>query len=314
MDNLKYTLNNLRYSQSKYYNGLNSKFNAEKYVSEKVEIINNYFKNHNLDSCVIGISGGIDSAVAYYLFNRTMSIKDSSIKKIVPLLMPILGDGTTSQIQATSYGKLLVNINENNIYSLTDVFETYKNVNRNNLSSWTNGQLASLIRTPFLYFKAAELQEFGYKSLVVGTTNLSEGGYIGFYGKASDFMVDVQPIMDIYKSEVIEVAKYLNVPQEIINRTPQGDVHDNKNDEEMIGAEYWVLELYMRMRYAFKNKSENTNDFNTFIEKEYFKNLESSEIEYFIDAQKNIEALNKKNSHKYIVGSPAVHLNCIKQW
>src|SRR5690606_27646773 len=115
-------------------------------------------------------------------------------------------------------------------------------------NNWDEGQLASIVRTPCLYYNAAILQSQGFKSIVVGTTNRDEGSYIGFFGKASDAMVDLQPIADIHKSEVYEVAKLLNIPQEIIDAKPRGDVYDGRCDEEMIGAPYWFLEMYLLMK------------------------------------------------------------------
>ena len=55
---------------------------------------------------------------------------------------------------------------------------------------------------------------------------------------------DIQIISDLHKSEVYQVAKYYNVLPDIINRTPKGDVHDGKTDEEMIGTSYDMVELY----------------------------------------------------------------------
>lgn len=316
MDNLNYILKSLRVSQSRYYKGLVSTFNTEEYVEDKIEKINNYFRAHKLDSCVIGISGGLDSALVYYIMIEAMNSPNSPIKMIKPILMPIKCNGTTDQVAGTNYGVLLKGVVENDIYDLTYVHREYINANNILVNSWTNGQLASLVRTPFLYFKAAELQQSGYKSVVIGTTNLSEGGYIGFYGKGSDYMVDIQPIHDIYKSEVIDVAKYLEVPSEIINRNPQGDVFDGRNDEEMIGSSYWFLELYMRLLYG-KNKFDQHFDTVYDYAQKMFnigRTLSDEEIIYFNKCETEIKKIRKINKHKYLVGSPAVHLDVHTQW
>ena len=72
-----------------------------------------------------------------------------------------------------------------------------------------------------------------------------QGGYIGFFGKASDGMVDIQLISDLHKSEVHALARHLDVPASVIAAVPTGDVFDGRTDEEMIGASYDFIELYM---------------------------------------------------------------------
>lgn len=286
----------------------NRNFNPSLYINLKCKAINDFFRKNHLDAAVIGISGGIDSAVAYKLLVEASKYEDSPIKKIHAILMPIRCKGTTGQNDATIRGLEVVEISNVCHYyvdDLTNACDAYvasmiTNIdhfeNRPNPTEWTVGQLASIVRTPNLYFRAAYLQQHGYKSIVVGTTNRDEGGYIGFFGKASDAMVDLQPIADIHKSEVIEVAKRLNVPQSIIDATPKGDVWDGKCDEEMIGAPYWFLEMYIQLKEEHGNSIINQMYNETFTpdQKEIFKKYASA-----------IEDIHNKNAHKYEVGSPS---------
>jgi len=128
-------------------------------------------------------------------------------------------------------------------------------------------------------------------SIVSGTTNRDEGAYLGFYGKGSDGMVDLQPIADIHKSEVFKTSKLFNIPNEVIEAVPSGDVWDGRNDEQMIGAPYQFIEAYLIM-----------------LEKNRLDLLDELEIG---DKEKaklwisNIEKIHKTNLHKYKVGLPA---------
>jgi len=269
-------------------------FNETSYLEEKCKKINSFFSNSKLDAAVVGISGGIDSAVTIALLKAASNEKDSPIKNILGVIAPIHGDGTSNQDSAENKAKRFM-IMSGIKFVITDLSSAYKELINSGdtdkiFSPWANGQMASILRTPMFYYQAALQQTLGYKSIVVGTTNRDEGSYIGFFGKASDAAVDLQPIADLHKSEVYKIAKLLNVSQEIIDATPAGDVYDSKVDEEMIGAPYDFLELYLLMKEYSIHPSEYLieSDFNTY---KHFAN--------------NIEILHSKNSHKYKVGNPA---------
>lgn len=282
-------------------------FNAEEYLVRKMSRINQFFSSSQLDSCVIGISGGIDSAVCLKLLEKSRQQANSPIKKIVALLMPINSLGTSGQDLATQRALELVKTVQCEYFlqDLTLAEKAYvEQLTKSQVqpSPWAIGQLASILRTPCLYFQAAVLQQQGYKSLVVGTTNRDEGAYLGFFGKASDAMVDLQPIADIHKSEVYQLAKLLSVPESIINSIPCGDVWDNKTDEEMIGAPYWFIELYLLLK-----EFDLLNDF-------FMKNyLDSVSYRDFQNYTQAIEAQHQKNTHKYQVGNPAHFIDCISR-
>lgn len=285
-------MNNLDFEQFQYvrkellkYRG----FKVQDYIVKKANKINDFFRENHLDSCVVGISGGVDSAVVYKLLKIASQEFRSPIKRVDGLIMPIYCNGTTGQIEATNLARFVVD--EEIVYDLTEACKCYIKQFGRHLDNWTIGQIASIVRTPMLYGHAANLQSQGYRSIVVGTTNRDEGSYIGFYGKASDAMVDLQPIADIHKTEVYEVAKQLLVPNEIINRKPTGDVYDGSLDEDTIGAPYWFIQLYLLMKEC--------SDIN-FLE--YFNTEEKSLYYKYAD---NIEAMHNKNKHKYQVGLPS---------
>lgn len=294
-------------------------FNVDSYITKKVNRINKFFADNKLNAAVIGISGGVDSAVAYKLLVKASQQKDSPIKRIDAVLMPIHCEGTTGQVEATTRGLKVVSSDYDGIKyhyfvdDLTDACEAYVNQIQMSLTpnAWSIGQLASVVRTPHLYFRAALLQQLEYKSIVVGTTNRDEGSYIGFFGKASDAMVDLQPIADIHKSEVYQVAEKLKVPREVIDEKPRGDVWDNKVDEEMIGAPYWFLE-YMLL---WKSKSISKVDNNRYVEHINWMGrvLDTEYGKQITEWHDNINAIHDKNKHKYEVGNPAHFIDVMER-
>lgn len=280
-------------------------FNAQKYIEEKVELLNRYMSKSKLNACVIAISGGIDSAIVLGIVNEAAKKQNSPIKKIIPMLLPIMkSTGVTNQNEATSRGKELcekLNLKPY-IIDLTSVNNEIRNVLEQVVEiqgeDWAIGQLGPYSRTPILYYTTSLLNQAGYRAIVCGTTNKDEGTYLGYIGKASDGMVDLQIISDIHKSEVYQVAKELKIPQSIINAIPSGDMYDSRSDEMVFGASYDFVELYLNyLNMTEENKQEMLSTLN-----------EESKGQFNLYA-KNLENLHRYNLHKYIAKSPAVHLD-----
>jgi NAD+ synthetase len=167
-------------------------------------------------------------------------------------------------------------------------------------TAWSAGQLVSYLRTPVLYYHAALLSEQGSPCVVVGTTNRDEGCYIGFFGKASDGMVDIQPISDLHKSEVYKLGKVLGVSTSVMDAVPTGDTWDGMSDEDMIGTGYDFLELFEWS--LCQSPSAATK---------WLTGLGSDARNEFELGKSKLEMLHRKNKHKYIGDSPAVHLDVL---
>lgn len=280
-------------------------FNAKDYIDSKANLLNTYMNKFNLKACVVAISGGIDSAIVLGIVNYASKIKNSPIKRIVPLLLPLLDSvGVTNQKEATDRGIELCNeleikpyvidisnINDNIRYSLENILNIEGD-------DWAIGQLGPYSRTPILYYATSLLCKEGLNAVVCGTTNKDEGGYLGYIGKASDGMVDLQIISDIHKSEVYKVAKELGVPNSIMKVTPSGDMYDNRSDEMVFGAPYDFVELYLNYLNFSDKEKENLKN-----------NLSDEALEQFEFYAKNLENLHKYNLHKYMSFSPAIHLD-----
>lgn len=281
-------------------------FNAKDYIEAKSKVINAYFKASGLRGAVIAISGGVDSAVALALLVHAKSQKDSPISRIYALSLPI-SDEASSANQSSIQGKVVDLGNALKIdIDIIDILDTHSEIKTklspldSTHSNWASGQLVALSRTPFIYYATNLMVANGYKSAVVGTTNRDEGAYLGYVGKASDGMVDIQVISDLHKSEVFAVGSYLGVPQSILNAVPSGDMFDGRSDVEVFGASYDFVELLLLLK-----------SFPDSIQSQILAGISPSDRSSFEHFKWAIENLHQYNAHKYLVGSPAIHLDIL---
>ena len=295
-------------------------FNPKEYVEDKCNLLNNYMMKYKLDTCVIAISGGIDSSVVLALAVEAQKMNNSPIKKIVPVSLPCFkNSGVTHQKETLQKGHELclhygVKQHLINMHDIIEVIrdnvedhEVFYDKNGTTVTKydnwrtddWAIGQLVPYARTSVLYYMTSVLNAMGFRPIILGTTNLSEGGYLGYVGKASDGMVDVQLISDIYKDEVYRVAKYLDVPEDIISAVPTGDMYDSRSDIEVFGAPYDFVELY-----SYYLESE----LNELIQENINCMSDDAKKQFAIFAE-NLDNLHSYNKHKYLAGSPAVHLD-----
>ena len=231
-----------------------------------------YLKKSKCDGFVVGVSGGIDSALTSTLCARTG----------YPTLcidMPILQNENEIN-RAENHIKWLKK-NYNNVSHITidlnNTFETFKSsVEKteypNNNLSLANSR-SRLRMTTLYYFSGI------HNYLVAGTGNKVEDFGVGFYTKYGDGGVDLSPIADLTKTNVFEIASKLNVIDEILKAKPtDGLWDDGRTDEDQIGATYSELEWAM-----IQNDNNKTPDDFTGRDKEVLKILMK---------------FNSQNSHK----------------
>ena len=222
-------------------------------TSETIDFIVNWIKNYKevnrLNGFVVGVSGGVDSALTSTLCAMT------GINTLC-LNMPIKQkeDQYNRAYNHINWLKnKFQNVNSIDI-DLTNVFNEFKSSVEKNSSS-NNLALAnsrSRIRMTTLYYYAGI-----NNSIVVGTGNKVEDFGIGFYTKYGDGGVDISPIADLMKSEVFKISKALQINDEIIEAKPtDGLWDDDRSDEDQIGATYNDLELIMNILEKGANPNE----------------------------------------------------------
>ena len=211
--------------------------NYEELKERIVKWIKDYADENKIQSLVVGVSGGIDSAVVSTLCAETGL-------PVFPLGMPIHQDSdqeSLSDIHLAWLEKKYKNVKILK-FNLTKVFEKFKEA----LQEYSHDDLAlansrSRIRMITLYQIAGK-----YNGIVVGTGNKVEDYGVGFYTKYGDGGVDIAPIADIYKTEVWELGRHLGVNKKIIEASPTDGLWDDKRtDEDQLGASYAQLEEAM---------------------------------------------------------------------
>lgn len=229
-----------------------SKIEVGKVNTYIVTWLKEYATNAKANGFVIGISGGIDSAVTSTLCAQTGLTT-------ICVEMPIHQDHSQVSRGKEHIEKLKNKYsNVSNIETdLTEVFETFKNAvptsdDKTKLDLSLANSRARL-RMTTLYYHA------GINGLLVaGTGNKVEDFGVGFYTKYGDGGVDLSPIADLMKSEVYALGEYLQIPKSILNAPPtDGLFGDSRTDEEQLGASYDELEWAMTV----KENNVNTNLF-----------------------------------------------------
>lgn len=289
-------------------------FDPQTYIQSKITLINAYLRNANLKSVVIGISGGIDSALCLALIKEASNQENSPIQEIIAVTIPCSDPKAASKQEAAKQTALtlgralginIISIDIKAIHALlTSSVDKAVNTTGND---WSRGQSVAHVRTMTLAYLSTLQQQKGKNTIIIGTTNKDEGAYLGYVGKYSDGLVDLQIISDLHKSEVYTLSKMLNIPSEIINRAPTGDMYDSREDTDVFGAEYDFVEYMLHKKGATK---QEVYEIEEAIQKHELKYNES-----MLEMEKNLESLHKYNSHKYQgnqVSSPAFHLDILK--
>jgi len=210
--------------------------------------IKDYYYIHALESLVVGVSGGIDSAVV-----STLCAKTGLPTYVVRMPLDSSHENTRlSDLHAQQLAEKYENVTNVQV-ELSSVYDSlfhsinwWSEAQQFDKKEFTSDELAnantkSRIRMVTLYQIAG-----AKKGIVVGTGNKVEDYGIGFYTKYGDGGVDIAPIADLYKTEVRELGGYLGVDALIIDAKPtDGLWDDGRSDEDQIGATYAELEEAM---------------------------------------------------------------------
>jgi NAD+ synthase len=208
-------------------------------VSKRIDYISNWIKNYAKEkkfNLVVGVSGGIDSAVTISLCAKT------NIKTIV-VSMPIRQNKNQHHLSIVHINWLKSKFNNIIDYTinLDNVFKSFQDTMSSFKSELAFANSRSRLRMAALYQIAQS-----NKALVVGTGNKVEDLGIGFYTKYGDGGVDISPIADCTKTQIWEMGRELRISKNIIEAKPtDGLWDDSRDDEDQIGLSYDQLEEAM---------------------------------------------------------------------
>lgn len=206
---------------------------------KKIDYISDWIKDYATSlsfqpvSLVIGVSGGIDSAVTSALCAKTGF-------KTIAISMPIKQNLNQHDLSLKHLDWLKNNFDnvETKIIELDKVFEAFENTMQDFNNSLAFANSRSRLRMVTLYQIAQ-----ANRGIVVGTGNKVEDFGVGFYTKYGDGGVDISPIADCKKTDVWNIGKSLGVIDEIIEAAPtDGLWDDSRNDESQLGLSYEQLE------------------------------------------------------------------------
>ena len=194
---------------------------------------------------VVGLSGGIDSAVVV-----SIAVRALDPKKVFVLFLPCDTTPNSDLKDVKSLcSQLSVELTIINIQKLINIFSGEIQEKEDPLLlEWTN--FKPRIRQAVLYFFANRLNH-----LVCGAGNKSEL-MIGYFTKFGDGAVDILPIGDVYKTHVFQLGKYLNVPENILTKAPSAGLWEGQTDEAEIGMSYLQLDSILYGLERFQTETE----------------------------------------------------------
>ncbi|MGP8321929.1 MAG: NAD(+) synthase [Methanosarcinaceae archaeon] len=236
-----------------------------------VDFIRTKIGESGVNGVVIGLSGGIDSALTAYL-----AVEALGHENVLGIHLPELNVTPARDVSdATDVaGRLNIDFktidistilssfissiqqsdtdNENENYTYNEDYNINCNVNVNasvnvNVTPLISGNLKARIRMSILYYYANLSNR-----MVIGTGNKTEI-MLGYYTKYGDGGVDIEPIGDLYKTEVMELSSIVGVPEGIITKSPSAGLWVGQTDEEELGISYMVLDKLLEMLLIDKN-------------------------------------------------------------
>ena len=213
-------------------------------VDNLVEWLRDSVKEANCKGIVYGLSGGVDSAVIAAL--SKLAFGDESLAIIMPI---------NSSFEDEIDAKLVIdkfNLNAIKV-DLSRTYSEFVEVVEKGGNQMAYANVKPRLRMTTLYYYA---QLKGY--LVVGTSNKSEFT-VGYFTKYGDSGSDLMPLVDFTKKEIFELARYLEIPDKIIQKPPSAGLFEDQTDEDEMGFTYNDLEKYINNEKIDERIEEKIN-------------------------------------------------------
>ncbi|WP_169776616.1 NAD+ synthase [Campylobacter mucosalis] len=219
----------------------------QKVVQILVDFLRDYLEKSGAKNLLLGVSGGIDSAVVATL-----------CKLATPQTHALLMPTSASNPQNLKDGLWLCeNLGiEYQVIDIEPIINAYEKSANVSFDNMRKGNLSARIRMSLLYDRSATLN-----ALVVGTSNKSEImlGYGTIYG---DLACAINPIANLFKTEIYELAKYLKVHQNFITKAPSADLWQGQSDEADLGYSYAKLDEVLSFidKHGYKALKDKFDD------------------------------------------------------
>ena len=199
--------------------------NAELVRTALVEFIREETSRRGFSQVVIGVSGGMDSAVSLFLACEALGADN-----VLAFCLPY----ATSSPEALSHAELALKVSgaRGRTLSVSPAVDAYVDEHEPSVSPGRRGNLAARLRSVVLFDQAAKMG-----ALPLGTGNKSER-LLGYYTWHADDSPPINPLGDLFKTQVAALARHLGLPREIIDKPPSADLVQNVHDEDELGISY----------------------------------------------------------------------------
>ena len=198
--------------------------NLKEVHNELVEFLRESFKKAGFSKAVLGLSGGIDSALVAYLLRDALGKEN-----VLAIMMPY----KSSNPDSLNHAKLVIEdlgINSKTI-EITDMIDAYFK-NEKEATSLRMGNKMARERMSILFDYSSK-----ENALVVGTSNKTEI-YLGYSTQFGDAACAINPVGDLYKTNIWDLSRYLKIPNELIEKKPSADLWEGQTDEQEMGLTY----------------------------------------------------------------------------
>lgn len=221
-------------------------YDVETIINNRAEFISNYLNDNKINDVILGISGGIDSYVA----GKICQYANDKLRDIYnPIRLHLISMPNHNQNDIKDVEDSVEDIHpyefiDFNIGTIADIFkEEFTNIcssfNDQHKLKYIFGNMQARVRMIGQYM-FAQL----YNGVVIGTDHASES-LTGFYTKYGDGGTDINPLAGLRKSTIVEIAKWFNGPENVINKKPSAGLGISNTDEEELGVTYQDIEHFL---------------------------------------------------------------------
>lgn len=207
--------------------------NPQQKVDQIVDFLQTIYQQQHKQTGVIAVSGGVDSVLSLTLLTKALGAEN-----IIPIFLPYHSQSIEDGQLAAKFNQIpQKNWQTINIGQIVDQIATTRHIELENNNLTTNlkirlGNIMARIRMTILYDIAKQ-----HNAMVCGTENKSEK-YLGYFTMHGDGASDIEPILSLFKTQVYQLAEFLNLPERFITKSPSAGLWQDQTDESELGFTY----------------------------------------------------------------------------